>query len=95
MIVAVRPGWWPVCAGLVMRGWLMMAQIEGLTGWSDSLYVIKPGSQDAMFAELFGAYERAGALARIYVGHRLTQALKLDLVALGRRAIHYSECLLD
>ena len=33
------------------------AQIEGY-GLTDYLHVIKPGSQDAMFAELYGAYEK-------------------------------------
>ena len=48
-LVACPPGW--ACEAV------NLAQIEG-HGLGDYLHVIHPGSQDAMFAEVYGAYER-------------------------------------
>ena len=50
-------------------------------GLRDHLHVIKPGSQDAMFAELFGAYEKQEPWLG-YMWGTGDPALKLDLVRL-------------
>lgn len=71
-LVACVPGW---SCELVND-----EQIETY-GLSDSLYVIKPGSQDAMFAELFGAYEKQEPWLG-YMWGTGDPALKLDLVLL-------------
>ena len=59
-------------------------------GLTDSLHVIKPGSQDAMFAELFGAYEREEPWLG-YMWGTGDPALKLDLVRL-EEAPYTKEC---
>jgi len=56
------------------------AQIEGY-GLTDYLHVIKPGSQDAMFAEITGAYERQEPWLG-YMWGTGDPALLLDLVRL-------------
>ena len=56
------------------------AQIEGYD-LTDYLHVIKPGSQDAMFAEVFGAYEREEPWLG-YMWGTADPALLLDLVLL-------------
>ena len=56
------------------------SQIEGY-GLGDSLHVIKPGSQDAMFAELYGAYEKQEPWLG-YMWGTGDPALLLDLVLL-------------
>ena len=56
------------------------AQIAGY-GLEDFLHVIKPGSQDAMFAEVFGAYEKKEAWLG-YMWGTGDPALMLDLVRL-------------
>ncbi len=56
------------------------AQIEGY-GLTDHLHVIKPGSQDAMFAEITGAYEKKEAWLG-YMWGTGDPALQLDLVRL-------------
>ena len=71
-LVACVPGW---SCELVND-----EQIETY-GLNDSLYVIKPGSQDAMFAELFGAYEKQEPWLG-YMWGTGDPALKLDLVLL-------------
>jgi len=71
-LVACVPGW---SCELVND-----EQIETY-GLTDSLYVIKPGSQDAMFAELFGAYEKQEPWLG-YMWGTGDPALKLDLVLL-------------
>ena len=48
---------------------------------SDGLHVINPGSQDAMFAEIYGAYEK-GEPWLGYMWGTADPALKLDLVRL-------------
>lgn len=71
-LVACVPGW---SCELVND-----QQIETY-GLMDHLYVIKPGSQDAMFAELFGAYEQQEPWLG-YMWGTGDPALKLDLVLL-------------
>ena len=71
-LVACVPGW---SCELVND-----AQIESY-GLTDHLYVIKPGSQDAMFAEISGAYERQEPWLG-YMWGTGDPALKLDLVRL-------------
>ena len=61
-------------------------QIESY-GLTDHLYVIKPGSQDAMFAEIFGAYERQEPWLG-YMWGTGDPALKLDLVRLEGSPVH-------
>ena len=56
------------------------AQIAGY-GLEDFLHVIKPGSQDAMFAEVFGAYEKKEPWLG-YMWGTGDPALMLDLVRL-------------
>ena len=71
-LVACVPGW---SCELVND-----EQIETY-GLMDHLYVIKPGSQDAMFAEIFGAYERQEPWLG-YMWGTGDPALKLNLVRL-------------
>ena len=71
-LVACVPGW---SCELVND-----EQIESY-GLTDHLYVIKPGSQDAMFAEISGAYERQEPWLG-YMWGTGDPALKLDLVRL-------------
>ena len=71
-LVACVPGW---SCELVND-----AQIEGY-GLTDYLHVIKPGSQDAMFSEVYGAYER-GEPWLGYMWGTGDPALLLDLVLL-------------
>ena len=59
-------------------------QIEGY-GLTDYLHVIKPGSQDAMFSEIYGAYER-GEPWLGYMWGTGDPALLLDLVRLEEPA---------
>ncbi len=65
------------------------AQIEAY-GLVDHLHVIKPGSQDAMFAEIFGAYEKQEPWLG-YMWGTGDPALKLDLVRLEEPA-YSQEC---
>ena len=71
-LVACVPGW---SCELVND-----AQIEAY-GLSDSLHVIKPGSQDAMFSEIYGAFEKEEPWLG-YMWGTGDPALKLDLVRL-------------
>ena len=80
-LVACVPGW---SCELVND-----EQIESY-GLTDHLYVIKPGSQDAMFAEIFGAYERQEPWLG-YMWGTGDPALKLDLVRL-EEAPYTREC---
>ena len=80
-LVACVPGW---SCELVND-----AQIESY-GLSDSLHVIKPGSQDAMFSEIFGAYEKQEPWLG-YMWGTGDPALKLDLVRLEEPA-YTKEC---
>ena len=93
-LVACVPGW---SCELVND-----EQIETY-GLVDNLHVIKPGSQDAMFAELFGAYEKEEPWLG-YMWGTGDPALKLDLVLLeespytkecwnGDKACHFDESL--
>ena len=59
-------------------------------GLTDHLHVIKPGSQDAMFAEIFGAYENQEPWLG-YMWGTGDPALKLDLVRL-EEAPYTREC---
>ncbi len=59
-------------------------------GLTDHLHVIKPGSQDAMFAEIYGAYEREEPWLG-YMWGTGDPALKLDLVRL-EEAPYSKEC---
>ena len=65
------------------------AQIEGY-GLTDFLHVIKPGSQDPMFAEVNGAYERQEPWLG-YMWGTGDPALMLDLVLLDETA-YTDEC---
>ena len=65
------------------------AQIEAY-GLVDHLHVINPGSQDAMFAEIFGAYEKQDPWLG-YMWGTGDPALKLDLVRLEEPA-YSQEC---
>ena len=80
-LVACVPGW---SCELVND-----EQIETY-GLTDHLYVVKPGSQDAMFAEIFGAYERQEPWLG-YMWGTGDPALKLDLVRL-EEAPYTREC---
>lgn len=80
-LVACVPGW---SCELVND-----EQIETY-GLTDSLHVIKPGSQDAMFAELYGAYEQEEPWLG-YMWGTGDPALKLDLVLL-EEAPYTKEC---
>ena len=71
-LVACVPGW---SCELVND-----EQIESY-GLTDYLHVIKPGSQDAMFSEIFGAYERQEPWLG-YMWGTGDPAIKLDLVLL-------------
>ena len=71
-LVACVPGW---SCELVND-----AQIESY-GLTDYLHVIKPGSQDAMFSEIFGAYERQEPWLG-YMWGTGDPAIQLDLVLL-------------
>ena len=71
-LVACVPGW---SCELVND-----AQIEGYE-LTDYLHVIKPGSQDAMFSEVYGAYERKEPWLG-YMWGTADPALLLDLVLL-------------
>ena len=71
-LVACVPGW---SCELVND-----EQIESY-GLMDYLHVIKPGSQDAMFSEIFGAYERQEPWLG-YMWGTGDPAIKLDLVLL-------------
>ena len=59
-------------------------------GLTDFLHVIKPGSQDAMFSEVYGAYEREEPWIG-YMWGTGDPALKLDLVLL-EEAPYTREC---
>ena len=78
-LVACVPGW---SCELVND-----EQIESY-GLADHLHVIKPGSQDAMFSEIFGAYERQEPWLG-YMWGTGDPAIKLDLVLLEEEP--YSE----
>ena len=80
-LVACVPGW---SCELVND-----EQIETY-GLTDSLHVIKPGSQDAMFSEVYGAYERQEPWLG-YMWGTGDPALKLDLVLL-EEAPYTREC---
>ena len=80
-LVACVPGW---SCELVND-----EQIETY-GLSDSLHVVKPGSQDAMFSELYGAYEKQEPWLG-YMWGTGDPALKLDLVLL-EEAPYTREC---
>ena len=80
-LVACVPGW---SCELVND-----AQIEGY-GLTDYLHVIKPGSQAAMFAEVFGAYEQQEPWLG-YMWGTADPALLLDLVLLEETA-YSDEC---
>ena len=80
-LVGCVPGW--VCE-------LVNDQQIETYGLTDSLYVINPGSQDAMFAELFGAYEKQEPWLG-YMWGTGDPALKLDLVLL-EEAPYTKEC---
>ena len=71
-LVACPPGW--ACEAV------NLAQIEG-HGLEDYLHVIHPGSQDAMFAEVYGAYEREEPWLG-YMWGTADPGVLLDLVAL-------------
>ena len=71
-LVACVPGW---SCELVND-----AQIDAY-GLGDSLHVIKPGSQDAMFSEIYGAFEKEEPWLG-YMWGTGDPALKLDLVRL-------------
>ena len=59
-------------------------------GLTDHLYVVNPGSQDAMFAEIFGAYERQEPWLG-YMWGTGDPAIKLNLVRL-EEAPYSKEC---
>ena len=80
-LVACIPGW---NCELVNE-----EQIETY-GLTDHLHVVKPGSQDAMFSEVFGAYEREEPWLG-YMWGTGDPALKLDLVRL-EEAPYTEEC---
>ena len=80
-LVACVPGW---SCELVNDD-----QIETY-GLSDHLHILKPGSQDAMFAELYGAYENQEPWLG-YMWGTGDPALKLDLVLL-EEAPYTQEC---
>ncbi len=80
-LVACVPGW---SCELVND-----EQIETY-GLGDHLHVIKPGSQDAMFAELYGAYEQQEPWLG-YMWGTGDPALKLDLTLL-EEAPYTKEC---
>lgn len=80
-LVACVPGW---SCELVND-----EQIETY-GLTDHLHVIKPGSQDAMFSEIYGAYEREEPWLG-YMWGTGDPALKLDLVIL-EEAPYTKEC---
>ena len=80
-LVACVPGW---SCELVND-----AQIDAY-GLTDSLHVIKPGSQDAMFSEIFGSYEKQEPWLG-YMWGTGDPALKLDLVRLEEPA-YTKEC---
>ena len=80
-LVACVPGW---SCELVND-----EQIETY-GLAEHLHVIKPGSQDAMFAELYGAYEQQDPWLG-YMWGTGDPALKLDLVLL-EEAPYTKEC---
>ena len=80
-LVACVPGW---SCELVND-----EQIETY-GLSDHLHVIKPGSQDALFADLFGAYENEEPWLG-YMWGTGDPAIKLDLVLL-EEAAYSKEC---
>jgi len=80
-LVACVPGW--SCEAV------NDAQIAGY-GLTDFLHVIKPGSQDAMFAEVNGAYERQEPWLG-YMWGTGDPALMLDLVLLDETA-YTDEC---
>ena len=80
-LVACVPGW---SCELVND-----EQIETY-GLTDHLYVVKPGSQDAMFAEIFGAYEREEPWLG-YMWGTGDPAIKLNLVRL-EEAPYSEEC---
>ena len=65
------------------------AQIEAY-GLTDDLHVVKPGSQDAMFAEIYGAFEKEEPWLG-YMWGTGDPALKLDLVRL-EEAPYTKEC---
>ena len=71
-LVACPPGW--ACEAV------NLAQIEG-HGLEDYLHVIHPGSQDAMYAEVYGAYEREEPWLG-YMWGTADPGVLLDLVAL-------------
>ena len=78
-LVACVPGW---SCELVND-----EQIESY-GLTDHLHIIKPGSQDAMFSEIFGAYERQEPWLG-YMWGTGDPAIQLDLVLLEEEP--YSE----
>ena len=80
-LVACVPGW---SCELVND-----EQIESY-GLTDFLHVIKPGSQDAMFSEIFGAYERQEPWLG-YMWGTGDPAIKLDLVLLEEES-YSDEC---
>ena len=80
-LVACVPGW---NCELVNE---QQIEIYGLT---DSIHVIKPGSQEAMFAEVFGAYERREPWLG-YMWGSGDPGIKLDLVPL-EEAPYTKEC---
>jgi glycine betaine/proline transport system substrate-binding protein len=80
-LVACVPGW---SCELVNDD-----QIEAY-GLTDHLHVIKPGSQDAMFSEIFGSYEKEEPWLG-YMWGTGDPALKLDLVRLEEPA-YTKEC---
>jgi glycine betaine/proline transport system substrate-binding protein len=80
-LVACVPGWSCELAN--------DAQIETY-GLTDHLYVVKPGSQDAMFAEVFGAYEKQEPWLG-YMWGTGDPGIKLDLVPL-EEAAYTKEC---
>ena len=80
-LVACVPGWSCELAN--------DEQIETY-GLTDSLYVVKPGSQEAMFAEVFGAYERQEPWLG-YMWGSGDPGIKLDLVPL-EEAPYTKEC---
>ena len=80
-LVACVPGW---SCELVNDD-----QIEAY-GLTDHLHVIKPGSQDAMFSEIFGSYEKEEPWLG-YMWGTGDPALKLDLVRLEEPA-YTEEC---
>ncbi len=80
-LVACVPGW---SCELVND-----EQIESY-GLTDFLHVIKPGSQDAMFSEIFGAYDRQEPWLG-YMWGTGDPAIKLDLVLLEEES-YSDEC---